>query len=32
MPNTAIAIQESMTCICAEEKDSSAVELAKDIS
>jgi pyrroline-5-carboxylate reductase len=31
MPNTAIAIQESMTCICAEEKDESAIELAKDI-
>ncbi len=31
MPNTAIAIQESMTCICAEEKDSEAVELAKII-
>lgn len=31
MPNTAIAIQESMTCICAEEKDNEAVELAKEI-
>ena len=31
MPNTAIAIQESMTCICAEEKDNSAVELTKEI-
>ncbi|MBI9071707.1 MAG: pyrroline-5-carboxylate reductase [Melioribacteraceae bacterium] len=31
MPNTAIAIQESMTCICADEKDSDSVELAKKI-
>jgi len=31
MPNTAIAIKESMTCICAEEKDHSAVDLSKDI-
>ena len=31
MPNTAIAIQESMTCISAEETDSTALELAKDI-
>ncbi|MCB0744108.1 MAG: pyrroline-5-carboxylate reductase [Ignavibacteriales bacterium] len=31
MPNTAIAIQESMTCICADERDASSVELAKQI-
>jgi pyrroline-5-carboxylate reductase len=31
MPNTAIAIQESMTCICADEKDHEAVDLAKSI-
>ena len=31
MPNTAIAIQESMTCICAEEKDGHAIELAQKI-
>lgn len=31
MPNTAIAIRESMTCICAEDKDASSVNLAKDI-
>lgn len=31
MPNTAIAIRESMTCICAEEKDNNAVDLAKEI-
>ncbi len=31
MPNTAIAIQESMTCIAADATDSEAVELAKDI-
>lgn len=31
MPNTAIAIQESMTCICAEEKDQETVDLAKSI-
>ncbi|MCB0750301.1 MAG: pyrroline-5-carboxylate reductase [Ignavibacteriae bacterium] len=31
MPNTAIAIRESMTCICADEKDSSFIEEAKKI-
>lgn len=31
MPNTAIAIQESMTCICAEEKDNHVVVQAKEI-
>ena len=31
MPNTAIAIQESMTCICADEKDIDSAEIAKDI-
>ena len=31
MPNTAIAIQESMTCIAADEKDSDAIEFAKNI-
>lgn len=31
MPNTAIAIRESMTCICADEKDSEAVALARTI-
>lgn len=31
MPNTAIAIQESMTCICADEKDSDSAETAKNI-
>ena len=31
MPNTAIAIQESMTCICAEDNDQETVELAKSI-
>ena len=31
MPNTAIAIQESMTCICGEDSDGNAVELAKNI-
>ncbi|PID60440.1 MAG: pyrroline-5-carboxylate reductase [Ignavibacteriae bacterium] len=31
MPNTAIAIQESMTCIAAEDKDKNQVEFAKTI-
>ncbi|MBK8945463.1 MAG: pyrroline-5-carboxylate reductase [Ignavibacteriae bacterium] len=31
MPNTAIAIQESMTCICADEKDIESVKIAKEI-
>ena len=31
MPNTAIAIQESMTCLCADEKDYDSIELAKKI-
>jgi pyrroline-5-carboxylate reductase len=31
MPNTAIAIRESMTCICADEKDSASVEITKEI-
>ena len=31
MPNTAIAIRESMTCICADEQDQESVELAKSI-
>jgi pyrroline-5-carboxylate reductase len=31
MPNTAIAIKESMTCIAADVNDTDAVELAKDI-
>jgi len=31
MPNTAIAIQESMTCICADDKDNGAVDIAKKI-
>ncbi|MBK7104124.1 MAG: pyrroline-5-carboxylate reductase [Ignavibacteriae bacterium] len=31
MPNTAIAIQESMTCICADEKDVESVKIAKQI-
>ena len=31
MPNTAIAIQESMTCICADEMDNESANIAKDI-
>lgn len=31
MPNTAIAIGESMSCLCAEEKDADAVETARQI-
>lgn len=31
MPNTAIAIRESMTCICAEKADQSATEITKAI-
>ncbi len=31
MPNTAIAIQESMTCICANGEDREALELSADI-
>lgn len=31
MPNTAIAIRESMTCICADRKDADAVDLARTI-
>lgn len=31
MPNTAIAIRESMTCICADEKDNESAVLAKSI-
>ncbi len=31
MPNTAIAIQESMTCICTDENESESVEIAKQI-
>ncbi|MEX1011749.1 MAG: pyrroline-5-carboxylate reductase [Balneolaceae bacterium] len=31
MPNTAIAIGESMTCICSDEKNGDAVKLAKSI-
>lgn len=31
MPNTAIAIQESMTCIASDEKDSESVKIAKEI-
>jgi len=31
MPNTAIAIRESMTCICADDKDEEAVGLARTI-
>ena len=31
MPNTAIAIQESMTCICAGDNDSDLVDTAKEI-
>ncbi len=31
MPNTAIAIRESMTCICADEKETASVETTKEI-
>ncbi len=31
MPNTAIAIQESMTCICADAKDSNSIAVAKEL-
>ena len=31
MPNTAIAIRESMTCICTDEPESAAVEITKRI-
>ena len=31
MPNTAIAIRESMTCICSDSKDQKTVELAKSL-
>lgn len=31
MPNTAIAIQESMTCICADETDNESIDIAIDI-
>lgn len=31
MPNTAISIQESMSCICAEKQDAEALEYAKEI-
>lgn len=31
MPNTAIAIQESMTCICTDQNDNGIAEIAKDI-
>jgi pyrroline-5-carboxylate reductase len=31
MPNTAIAIQESMTCISADDKDKSTLKIAEDI-
>lgn len=31
MPNTAIAIGESMTCICTEDSDTSAIDLTKAI-
>lgn len=31
MPNTAIAIQESMTCICTSKTNDKAIELAKNI-
>lgn len=31
MPNTAIAIQESMTCLCADEKDLQAVQLTEKV-
>ena len=31
MPNTAIAIRESMTCICSDSKDSSPIETTKAI-
>ena len=31
MPNTAISIGESMTCICADEQDAEAVELTRQI-
>jgi len=31
MPNTAIAIKESMTCICSESTHSSAVQITKEI-
>lgn len=31
MPNTAIAIQESMTCVSADKDDASSIEMAKDI-
>ena len=31
MPNTAIAIQESMTCISANEEDKNSLEIAKNI-